>query len=156
MVTTNATHLQYSEEEILAAINKNLGEIAGSMGIEFNGVGDDWASASLPVPGNRQPYGLLHGGASALLAETMGSVLCGLVAPTGKVPVGIELSCTHHRSVKDGFVMGKATLVNRGGTLATVDIRIVDEQERAICTSRLTCLFREPPADLADFREPQP
>ncbi len=144
--------LRYSQDELLTGINANLGEIATTMGMEFVRVGADSVEATLPVEGNRQPYGFLHGGASALLAETLGSVLCGLLAPEGKFPVGIELSCSHHRSATAGLVFGKATMLNAGGTLATVDIRITDADDRAITTARLTCLFRSRPDGAADYR----
>ena len=143
--------MHYSQDELLAGINTNLGEIAATMGLEFVRVGADFVEATLPVEGNRQPYGFLHGGASALLAETLGSVLCGLLAPDGKFPVGIELSCSHHRSATAGLVLGRATMINAGRTLATVDIRIADQDDRAVTTARLTCLFRSPPTGVADF-----
>ncbi len=98
------------------------------------GGGDDAGS------GNRQPFGLLHGGASAALAETMGSYHGSLVGG-GKAPLGIELSCTHHRAAKDGIVTAVSTPLHVGRTLCTFEIAITDDADRRICTARLTVLL---------------
>jgi 1,4-dihydroxy-2-naphthoyl-CoA hydrolase len=99
--------------------------------------------ATMPVAGNIQPYGLLHGGASCVLAETIGSLGAAMHAGPDRVVVGIEISATHHRGARDGVVTGVATLAHGGGTVATFDIVITDEAGRRVCTSRLTCLIRE-------------
>ncbi|MFT6564399.1 MAG: hypothetical protein ACJAY5_001153 [Actinomycetes bacterium] len=101
---------------------------------------------SMPVAGNTQPYGLLHGGASAVLAETVGSIGSGIhAAALGKIPVGIELSCTHHRAVRSGIVTAVGTPLSIGRSLATWEIAVTDDEDRRICTSRLTCMLREAP-----------
>jgi len=101
---------------------------------------------SMPVTGNTQPYGLLHGGASAVLAETVGSIGSGIhAAALGKIPVGIELSCTHHRAVRSGIVTAVGTPLSIGRSLATWEIAVTDDEDRRICTSRLTCMLREAP-----------
>ena len=101
---------------------------------------------SMPVAGNTQPYGLLHGGASAVLAETVGSIGSGIhAAALGKIPVGIELSCTHHRAVRSGIVTAVGTPLSIGRSLATWEIVVTDAEDRRICTSRLTCMLREAP-----------
>ena len=120
-----------------------LGELADAMGIRLLEAGPDRAAASMPVLGNRQPLGLLHGGATALLAETVGSVAASLAAGEGRFAVGIELSISHHRSATDGTVIATATAVQRGKTLATYVIDIVDEEGRRISTARLSCLLRD-------------
>jgi 1,4-dihydroxy-2-naphthoyl-CoA hydrolase len=97
----------------------------------------------MPVAGNVQPYGLLHGGASCVLAETIGSLGAALHAGPDRVVVGIEISATHHRGAAEGEVTAVATLVHGGQTLATYDIVVTDEAGRRLCTSRLTCLIRE-------------
>src|SRR3954451_9615474 len=99
----------------------------------------------MPVEGNTQPYGLLHGGASPVLAETLGSV--GSVADGGrsKIAVGVDLNCTHHRGARSGLVTGVATPVHRGRSTATYEIVISDEEGRRVCTARLTCLLRDAP-----------
>ncbi|WP_179816434.1 hotdog fold thioesterase [Allostreptomyces psammosilenae] len=99
--------------------------------------------ATMPVDGNRQPYGLLHGGASAVLAETLGSVGAALHAGEGRIAVGIELNATHHRSATSGLVTGTATPLQLGRTLASYEIVITDEQDRRVCTARLSCLIRD-------------
>ncbi|MFG2877878.1 PaaI family thioesterase [Streptomyces sp. NPDC048337] len=99
--------------------------------------------ATMPVEGNTQPYGLLHGGASAVLAETLGSVGAMMHGGITKVAVGVDLNCTHHRGVRSGQVTGVATPVHRGRSTATYEVVISDEQERRVCTARLTCLLRD-------------
>jgi 1,4-dihydroxy-2-naphthoyl-CoA hydrolase len=89
-----------------------------------------------------QPYGLLHGGASVVLAETLGSVGSHfIVAPEGKHAVGIEVNANHVRSVRSGWVHGEAVLQHRGGKLHVWNIAIKDEQDRLVCTSRLTVMI---------------
>lgn len=113
------------------------------MGIVLTEASPDRTIATMPVLGNRQPLGLLHGGASALLAETVGSVAASLSAGEGRFAVGIELNISHHRSAVDGTVTATATPVQRGKTLATYEIQIIDDQGRRISTARLTCLLRD-------------
>ncbi|AZQ71098.1 PaaI family thioesterase [Streptomyces sp. L500] len=98
---------------------------------------------TMPVEGNTQPYGLLHGGASAVLAETLGSVGAMLHGGPTRIAVGVDLNCTHHRGVRSGLVTGVATPVHRGRTSATYEIAITDEQDRRVCSARLTCVIRE-------------
>jgi uncharacterized protein (TIGR00369 family) len=97
----------------------------------------------MPVAGNIQPYGLLHGGASCVLAETIGSLGAALHAGMDRIVVGIEISATHHRGASDGLVTGVATLAHGGRTLTTFEIVITDDAGRRVCTSRLTCLIRD-------------
>ena len=101
--------------------------------------------ATMPVAGNRQPYGLLHGGANAVLVESLGSISAAMNAPDGRMPVGLELSCTHHRAATDGMVTGVATPLHVGHSTATVEVVISDDQGRRTCTGRLTCVLRERP-----------
>lgn len=112
------------------------------MGIEILQADAQCVTGTMPVAGNTQPFGLLHGGASAVLAETLGSIGSALHAGPGYQPVGIELTCTHHRAAREGMVIGTARPLHLGRTLATYDIRIQDEDGHAICTARLTCLIR--------------
>jgi uncharacterized protein (TIGR00369 family) len=98
---------------------------------------------TMPVAGNTQAYGILHGGASCVLAETLGSLGSALHAGPDRVTVGIEISATHHRSAAQGELTGVATLLHGGRTLTTYEIVITDDMGRRICTSRLTCLLRE-------------
>jgi uncharacterized protein (TIGR00369 family) len=98
----------------------------------------------MPVDGNTQPFGLLHGGASCALAESLGSVGASMHAAVtfGGYAVGIEISATHHRSARAGLVTGVATPLHLGGTVATYDIVITDDAGDRVCTARLTCLLR--------------
>lgn len=112
------------------------------MGIEVGEVTAGRVTGTMPVAGNTQPYGLLHGGASAVLAETLGSIAAALHAGAERIAVGVDLSCTHHRAVRDGRVHGIATPLHEGSTIATYDIRIVDDGARPVCTARLTCALR--------------
>lgn len=100
--------------------------------------------ASMPVEGNTQPFGLLHGGASAALAETVGSIAAALHAGPDRLVVGVDLSATHHRAVRTGNVHAVATPLHEGGSVASYDIRISDDDSNPVCTARLTCLIRTP------------
>lgn len=124
-------------------IHQSLGEIADTMGITLTEATADRTVATMPVPGNRQRMGILHGGASALLAETVGSVAASLHAGEGRFIVGLELNISHHRSMTEGIVTATATAITRGNTIATYQIEIVDEEQRRVSTGRLTCLVRE-------------
>ena len=124
-------------------IHQSLGEIADTMGITLAEATADRTVATMPVPGNRQRMGILHGGASALLAETVGSVAASIHAGEARFIVGLELNISHHRSMRDGVVTAVATAISRGNTIATYQIEIVDEQDRRVSTGRLTCLVRE-------------
>ncbi|HYH31224.1 MAG TPA: hotdog fold thioesterase [Pseudonocardia sp.] len=98
---------------------------------------------TLPVEGNRQPFGLLHGGANAVLAETLGSTLSALHALPDRFPVGLELACTHHRSATEGVVTGVARPLHVGRSTSTTEIVITDADGRRTCTAKLTCLHRD-------------
>ncbi|SDM78757.1 hotdog fold thioesterase [Allokutzneria albata] len=100
---------------------------------------------TMPVAGNRQPYGLLHGGASAAFAETLGSIAAVMNAGEGRIAVGLELSCTHHRAAREGLVTGVCTPLHVGRTTATFEIVITDESDKRVCTARLTCVIRDAP-----------
>ena len=122
------------------------GELAETMGMEITEASPERLVARMPVAGNRQPYGLLHGGASVVLAETLGSLGAALHAGPERIAVGIEISATHHRSATSGHVTGTATPISLGRTIATYEIVIVDDEGRRVCTSRLTCLLRDRPS----------
>ena len=113
------------------------------MGIELVTLTRGEVVGRMPVAGNRQPYGLLHGGANAVLAETLGSVLAALHVLPERSPVGLELSCTHHRGAVEGWVTGTARPIHVGRSTSTSEIVIVDERGRRTCTARLTCLHRD-------------
>ncbi|WP_322751616.1 MULTISPECIES: hotdog fold thioesterase [unclassified Frankia] len=134
------------DEDLVTVLNRSRGELAARLGITVVEAGPDRVVATMPVEGNRQPYGLLHGGASVVLAETIGSLAAAISpAAAGRVALGIEINAAHHRAARSGTVTATATAIQVGATLATYDIRIVDESGRPVCTSRLTCLLRDAP-----------
>lgn len=118
-------------------------QLADRMGLELLKITHEEVVGRLPVAGNRQPFGLLHGGANAVLAETLGSVLSALHAMPERFPVGLELACTHHGSATDGFVTGTARLLHLGRSTSTTEIVVVDERGRRTCSAKLTCLHRD-------------
>ena len=144
-------HVKFPQEVIdeYAALGVDIlalfsaGHLGTRMGVQILEASADRVVATMPVEGNTQPYGLLHGGASAVLAETIGSVGAMLHGGSSKIAVGVDLNCTHHRGARSGLVTGVATPVHRGRTTATYEIVISDEQERRVCTARLTCLLRD-------------
>lgn len=117
------------------------------LGIVLLEASPERAVATMPVEGNTQPFGLLHGGASCALAETLGSVAASLHAQRafGGFALGVEISATHHRGARSGQVTGVATALHLGGSVATYEIVITDEDDERVCTARLTCLLRRPP-----------
>jgi uncharacterized protein (TIGR00369 family) len=121
----------------------STGTLTDRMHITFLEAAPERVVGTMPVAGNTQPYGLLHGGASAVLAESLGSIGAAMHAGEGRIAVGIELSCTHHRSATDGVVTGVATPITLGRTLACYEIVVSDEQGRRLCTARLTALLRD-------------
>ncbi|WP_377272152.1 PaaI family thioesterase [Peterkaempfera sp. SMS 1(5)a] len=119
------------------------GDLGRRMGIRVLEASPERVVGTMPVEGNQQPYGLLHGGASAALAETLGSVGAMLHAGPGRYAVGVDLNATHHRSATSGIVTGVATAVYRGRTAATYEIAVTDDQGRRITSCRLTCMLRD-------------
>ena len=124
----------------LDALNaRNQGNAVGHLGIVITEQGEDFLRGTMPVDARTlQPYGLLHGGASVLLAETLGSSAGGLCAPEGKGVVGIEINANHVRGVRDGLVTGTARPLHIGASTQVWEIRIEDEAGRLVCISRLT------------------
>lgn len=117
------------------------GTMIDVLGIEFIDVQPDFIKAKMPVDSRtKQPYGLLHGGASVVLAETLGSIASSLAVadPTTQRGVGVEINANHMKSVKEGFVIGTCTALKIGKTLHVYDIKIHDESGNLVCVSRLT------------------
>ncbi|MGA8112290.1 MAG: PaaI family thioesterase [Actinocatenispora sp.] len=120
-----------------------LGPAVERTGIDIDVAGPDRVVGRMPVAGNTQSYGMLHGGVSCVLAETLGTMGAALHAGPDRRAVGIEINATHHRSVRDGVVTGTATALHRGRSVASYRIVITDEDDRLVCTARLTCLIRD-------------
>ena len=120
------------------------GSLGTRMGVQLVEATPERVVGTMPVEGNTQPYGLLHGGASCVLAETLGSVGAVLHGQTVDRPfaVGVDINATHHKGVRSGLVTGVATPVHRGRTMVTYEVVITDELDERICTARLTCLLR--------------
>ncbi|WP_420114356.1 hotdog fold thioesterase [Pseudactinotalea sp.] len=117
------------------------GTLLERMGIEITEASAQRTAGTMPVAGNIQPAGLLHGGASVVLAESLGSIAATLHAGPGRHAVGIEVGATHHRAVRDGVVSGVATPLHLGRSVASYEIVLTDERERRVCTARLTCML---------------
>jgi len=118
-------------------------QLASRMGIEITQWDVQELIGTMPVKGNRQPFGLLHGGANAVLAEQLGSIASAMhAAEFGYVALGLELSCTHHRAARDGIVTGVARPIHLGRSTTTYEIVVTDEDGKRTCTARLTCLLR--------------
>jgi uncharacterized protein (TIGR00369 family) len=130
---------ELSVDDYIASMPQGMGRLNESMGIELTEISAERVVGTMPVEGNTQPYGLLHGGASVVLAETLGSVGSAVHAHPDKLSVGIEINATHHRSATSGTVTGTATAVHLGRTMATYEVVITDERGKRVCTSRITC-----------------
>lgn len=118
-------------------------KLVGRMGITILEATALRVVGAMPVEGNTQPYGLLHGGASCALAETLGSLGSALHAGPDRFAVGIEISATHHRAAAAGTVTGVASQLHGGRTVATYEIVISDDRGRRVCTARLTCMLSD-------------
>ncbi|SED01975.1 uncharacterized domain 1-containing protein [Nocardioides exalbidus] len=128
-----------SIEEFLAYMPQGMGRLNEKMGIELVEISAERLVATMPVEGNTQPFGLLHGGASVVLAETLGSVGSAIHAHPDKIAVGVDINATHHRSATSGTVTATATAVHLGRSSTSYEIVITDERGKRVCTSRITC-----------------
>lgn len=117
-----------------------VGTLVEHLGIELTEAGPDWLRGTMPVDARtKQPFGLLHGGASVALAETLGSMAGAMcVDPSQQRVVGQEINANHLRGVREGVVTGTATAVHVGRSSQVWDIRITDEADKLVCVSRLT------------------
>lgn len=130
-------------EDLALDVYKSGGTLGEKLGIKFVELSAQRLVATMPVEGNTQPAGLLHGGASAALAETLGSIGAAIHAGPGAMVVGVDLNATHHRAARSGLVTGTATPLHLGRTVATYDIVITDENGKRVCTARISCLIRQ-------------
>lgn len=128
---------EYTLEELNGRPKGHIGDL---LGIEFTGIGPDFLSARMPVnEKTRQPYGILHGGASVVLAESLGSMASNMIIDSEKhIGVGLEVNANHLRPVKSGFVSGICKPVHIGGKTHVWDIRLYDDRGKMNCISRLT------------------
>lgn len=138
-VTDTATLTTVTNDDAMAAMVDNMGALNERMGIKILEASTERLVATMPVEGNTQPYGLLHGGASVVLAETLGSMGSAIHAHPDRYPVGVDINATHHRSATSGVVTGVATPIHLGRTMASWEIVISNEEGKRLCTSRITC-----------------
>jgi uncharacterized protein (TIGR00369 family) len=135
---------EHTSEEIMAWVrNRGLGELADTMGIEILELSATAGVATMPAEGNRQPLGLVHGGAYVVLAETLGSMCATLAAGVGRHAVGIEINASHSKSARDGLVTATAKAVSIGRNLATHEIAVDDEMGNRLSTVRITNFLRD-------------
>jgi 1,4-dihydroxy-2-naphthoyl-CoA hydrolase len=130
---------EYDVAEFLAQMPQGMGALNDKMGIEIVEISPERVVATMPVEGNTQPYGLLHGGASVVLAETLGSIGSALHAMPERLSVGVDINATHHRAATSGVVTGTATAIHLGRSTAAYEVVITDEEGRRLCTARITC-----------------
>jgi 1,4-dihydroxy-2-naphthoyl-CoA hydrolase len=121
-----------------------IGALAPKLGLEFIELSPDKVVARIPVEGNTQPYGILHGGATAALCETVASIGTALRVGPDKQVVGIELNVNHIRAVRDGFVTATGVALHVGKTTAVWDMRVHDDDGNLVAASRLTLVIRRP------------
>ena len=123
--------------------SKPAGELGVKLGIEFLELTPERAVGRMPVAGNTQPYGILHGGAHLVLAESLGSASAHVHAGPGRIAVGIEISASHSRSASSGYVTGTCTAISLGRTLTVHEIVLTDDEGRRLSTVRMTNLLRD-------------
>ena len=139
MTAAEPTGQTPSIEDFIAQMPQGMGALNERMGIELKEISAERIVATMPVEGNTQPYGLLHGGASVVLAETLGSIGSALHGLPDRLSVGVDINATHHRAARSGTVTGVATAVHLGRTMASYDVVITDDRGKRVCTSRITC-----------------
>ena len=122
-----------------------LGELDVKMGVRILEQSAERVVATMPVEGNRQSFGLLHGGASVAFAEALGSWAAVIHAGPGRSAVGVDINATHHRSVRSGLVTGVATAIRLGRTIASHEVIVSDEEGNRLCTARITNLIIDAP-----------
>lgn len=120
---------------------RGSGQLGEKMGIEIIEASPQRLVGRMPVEGNKQPAGLLHGGASVVLAESLGSIGTQLHAGTDRMIVGLDINATHHKSATSGFVTGVATAISLGKTICSYEVVITNEAGERTCTSRITCMI---------------
>ena len=121
--------------------DRGRGALDKKMRIEITEASPQRLVGRMPVEGNTQPFGRLHGGANVVLAESLGSVGTHLHAGPSRRIVGIEISASHHKSATEGYVTAVATAVTLGKTLCTYNVEITNDKGEKTCTARITCLI---------------
>jgi 1,4-dihydroxy-2-naphthoyl-CoA hydrolase len=127
-------------------MQRGMGALAEKMGIEFTEFSVERSVATMPVEGNTQPVGLLHGGAYVVLGESLGSMSANLAAGPGKLAVGVDINATHTRSATSGIVTGVCTPIHLGRSMMVHEIVVTDDQGRRCSTVRITNMIKDLPA----------
>lgn len=127
------------------ATARGMGALAEKMGIEFTEFGIERSVGTMPVEGNTQPVGLLHGGAYVVLGESLGSMSANLHAGPGRLAVGVDINATHTRSATSGIVTGVCTPIHLGRSIAVHEIVVTDDQGRRCSTIRITNMIKDAP-----------
>jgi len=130
---------QTTLDAFIAGTEEGMGALNHKMGVKILEASAQRVVATMPVEGNTQPYGLLHGGASVVLAESLGSLGSAIHAHPDRISVGADINATHHRAATSGLVTGVATPLHLGRSMASYEVVITDEQDRRVCTCRITC-----------------
>jgi uncharacterized protein (TIGR00369 family) len=120
---------------------RGIGALDKKMGIEIIEASPERLVATMPVEGNTQPIGLLHGGANVVLAESLGSIGTQLHAGADRKIVGVDINATHHKSATSGFVTAVATAISLGKTLCSYNVEVKNDKGERTCTARITCLI---------------
>jgi uncharacterized protein (TIGR00369 family) len=131
-----------SPEALALWQTRGLGPLAEKMGIELVELSAEHAIATMPVDGNTQPLGLVHGGAFVVIAESLGSLAANVWAGEGRFAVGIEVNASHTRSAREGLVTATATAIHLGGTLTVHEVVMRDSADNRLSTVRITNLIR--------------
>ena len=120
---------------------RGIGALDKKMGIEIIEASPERLVATMPVEGNTQPIGLLHGGANVVLAESLGSIVTQLHAGADRKIVGVDINATHHKSATSGIVTAVATAISLGKTLCSYNVEVKNDKGERTCTARITCLI---------------
>ena len=120
----------------------SAGGLDAKMGLELLELSADLTRGRMPVAGNTQPFGLWHGGASCVLAESLASLAAYVAVGEGGAAFGVDLNATHHAPVQSGWVTGEARALRIGGTLGTWEVILTDDAGQRVCTARVTCALR--------------
>jgi 1,4-dihydroxy-2-naphthoyl-CoA hydrolase len=132
-----------SEEIAIWIQKRGLGELADRMGIQIIELSAEGGKATMPAEGNRQPLGIVHGGAYVVLAETLGSMAATFAAGEGRHAVGIEINASHTKSANQGIITATAKAINLGRNLATHEVTVTDENGNRLSTVRITNFLRD-------------
>jgi uncharacterized protein (TIGR00369 family) len=124
-----------------AILKRGIGALDKKMGIEIIEASPERLVGTMPVEGNTQPIGLLHGGANVVLAESLGSIGTQLHAGADRKIVGIDINATHHKSATTGVVTAVATAISLGKTICSYQVEITNDKGERTCTARITCLI---------------